>query len=254
MAFGIVYKITNKENGKVYIGQTVCTLARRMNNHFSDAKRDDREMYADIRRLGRAGFDAEVLCECDSKDELNEQEIHWIAYYRNIDASKVYNIYDGGSWDYLSDDEVADMRKQISDNKLYGNNPMSTKVKAKNIETGEILHFESFSACQEYFGDKNHNFITRRVEGKTTFAYRNTWIFAYEDGEFSENFKREKSIARKRPIRVTTKDGEVYEFTSYTNMEKHFGLKRCSIGGKVYMKRKKFGSTFDISGYHIEEL
>ena len=116
------------------------------------------------------------------------------------------------------------------------------------------LHFESFSACQEYFGDKNHNFITRRVEGKTTFAYRNTWIFAYEDGEFSEKFKREKSIARKRPIRVTTKDGEVYEFTSYTNMEKHFGLKRCSIGGKVYMKRKKFGSTFDISGYHIEEL
>ena len=123
MAFGIVYKITNKENGKVYIGQTVCTLARRMNNHFSDAKSKNKPLYQDMRMLGRDGFDAEVLCECDSKEEMDEQEIHWIAYYRNLDTNKVYNIADGGSWGSYNTEEFKDIRKVLSKDKLYGNNP-----------------------------------------------------------------------------------------------------------------------------------
>ena len=30
---GIIYKVTNKENGKIYIGQTIQTLNERKNKH-----------------------------------------------------------------------------------------------------------------------------------------------------------------------------------------------------------------------------
>ena len=33
----IIYKITNKENNKVYIGQTIRTLQQRFNRHKNDA-------------------------------------------------------------------------------------------------------------------------------------------------------------------------------------------------------------------------
>jgi len=33
MQFGVIYKITNTVNGKVYIGQTVSTISHRWNQH-----------------------------------------------------------------------------------------------------------------------------------------------------------------------------------------------------------------------------
>ena len=35
---GYIYKITNKVNGKVYIGQTITTVQRRWNQHKRNAR------------------------------------------------------------------------------------------------------------------------------------------------------------------------------------------------------------------------
>jgi len=37
--YGIIYKVTNKSNGKVYIGQTVQGLKQRKNKHIYTSKR-----------------------------------------------------------------------------------------------------------------------------------------------------------------------------------------------------------------------
>lgn len=39
MKTGIIYKATNKINGKIYIGQTFQNLKRRINRHISSAKK-----------------------------------------------------------------------------------------------------------------------------------------------------------------------------------------------------------------------
>jgi group I intron endonuclease len=79
-----IYKITNKKNGKVYVGQST-NIYRRWNKHKSDAfnpksKSYDLIIYRAIRKHGIEKFEFRIIEECQ-QCELNEKEIYWIAYY-----------------------------------------------------------------------------------------------------------------------------------------------------------------------------
>ena len=103
MAYGVIYKITNQINGKSYVGQTTTSLSQRMASH----------RYADsvignaIRKYGWENFSVEVLEECDTKEELNEREIFWIAAL-NCKTPNGYNRSDGGDGPtgYVCSDET----------------------------------------------------------------------------------------------------------------------------------------------------
>jgi group I intron endonuclease len=91
--FGIIYKATNITNGKVYIGQTVKTLEHRKKIHqWTNTKYP---FHRALRRYGRESFVWEILERCDSKDELNEMEFHYIKQ-SNSKRPNGYNITDGG--------------------------------------------------------------------------------------------------------------------------------------------------------------
>lgn len=79
-----IYKITNKINGKSYIGQSVF-IERRWKNEKSAAFNSlDNEYNCSrseaFRKYGLDNFTFEVIEECD-KNQLNEREIYWINYY-----------------------------------------------------------------------------------------------------------------------------------------------------------------------------
>lgn len=79
-----IYKVTNKENGKAYVGQSV-DIDRRWRKHINDSKNPKKKSYyyplcRAFRKYGEENFDFIILEEC-SKEELNEKEIYWIAYY-----------------------------------------------------------------------------------------------------------------------------------------------------------------------------
>ena len=91
-AVGVIYKITNTLNGKIYVGQTRQKLSRRINGHKSSKKIFGVD--AAIAKYGWENFTAEVIEECPV-EQLNEREIFWIAEL----GSKVpngYNLTDGG--------------------------------------------------------------------------------------------------------------------------------------------------------------
>ena len=93
---GYIYKITNKVNNKVYIGQTIRTIEERYQRHLSEAKRHtNRPLYDSMNHYGYENFCVEQVVEA-SNDELNELETFYIAYYDSTNPTKGYNLTLGG--------------------------------------------------------------------------------------------------------------------------------------------------------------
>lgn len=85
-----IYKITNKINGKSYIGQSV-NIERRWWNHKSCNGSDDFPLYKAIKQYGKDNFTYEVLEEC-SKDKLSERELYYIHKFNTVEEG--YNPTD----------------------------------------------------------------------------------------------------------------------------------------------------------------
>jgi group I intron endonuclease len=84
----IIYKTTNKLNGKIYIGQD------KNNNpyYFGSGKK----LQSAIHKYGKENFTKEVLEECTDENHMNEREIYWISFYNSKDRKLGYNISEGG--------------------------------------------------------------------------------------------------------------------------------------------------------------
>jgi group I intron endonuclease len=89
-----IYKITNRCNGKTYIGQSV-RIERRWIQHKAPCTRK-RKTYLQnaFEKYGIENFDFEILQEC-TKEELNELEIKWIIELKSQGKAE-YNISAGG--------------------------------------------------------------------------------------------------------------------------------------------------------------
>ena len=85
-----IYKVTNKINGKVYIGQSV-DIGRRWHQHMT--AEDDIYFHKAIQKYGVENFEWEVIEQCKKKD-LDEREIYWIEYYDSFNNG--YNCTKGG--------------------------------------------------------------------------------------------------------------------------------------------------------------
>lgn len=85
-----IYKITKKENGKSYIGQSN-NIDRRFQEHKSKV---DIPIETAIQKYGSDAFTFEIIEECKLK-ELDNREIYWIAYY-NTYKGFGYNCSEGG--------------------------------------------------------------------------------------------------------------------------------------------------------------
>jgi len=137
----IIYKITNKINGKIYIGQTKFTAKKRFKQH---AKADTFIGRA-IRKYGADNFKIEVVEICKNALELNEREIFWIEYF-NCKVPNGYNIADGGSFYAVK--------------KIDG-----THYVVKYDETGEIIGY--FLLQEKYIDKYNDERIEVDFDEKT---------------------------------------------------------------------------------------
>lgn len=85
-----IYKITKKENGKSYIGQSN-DIKRRFKEH---QYKTDIPIELAIQKYGINAFTYEIIEEC-LPEELDEKEKYWIAYY-NTYKGFGYNCSEGG--------------------------------------------------------------------------------------------------------------------------------------------------------------
>lgn len=85
-----IYKITKKENGKSYIGQSN-DIERRFKEH---QYKKDIPIEIAIQKYGKDAFEYEIIEEC-SIEELDQKERYWIKHF-NTYKGFGYNCSEGG--------------------------------------------------------------------------------------------------------------------------------------------------------------
>jgi group I intron endonuclease len=180
-----IYKITNKINNKIYIGQSV-NIEQRFYTHCSDAlnKYDNNYFHNAIRKYGKENFYIEIIEEC-SKEELNEKEIYWIQKYNSNNPSIGYNSSLGGEgcriFSYEKMQELWD-------------NGKSTK------EISELLHCSRETVAANLKGYKNFSQKESQKRGMeyADNPYHKKKVYQYDlNGDFIQCFNsfREAGIA-----------------------------------------------------------
>lgn len=95
----LIYKITNKINNKVYIGQTIGTIEDRWSDHSRPHRGKNKAASAiskAILKYGKDNFILEVVAKGESIEELNILEIKFIVEHDCI-CPKGYNMLPGGN-------------------------------------------------------------------------------------------------------------------------------------------------------------
>lgn len=91
-----IYRFTNKNNGKIYIGKTN-NVERRQIEHLSKSKTSNNgHFYNAIRKYGFDCFEMDILIECENEDEAYLKETDYIKLYKSNEKDFGYNSTLGG--------------------------------------------------------------------------------------------------------------------------------------------------------------
>ena len=181
-----IYKITNIQNNKVYIGQTIRPVEQRLHRHINDALNNilDTHFARAIRKYGKESFIIETIDTANSQEELNRKEQYWIRFYDSV--NKGYNETDaiskcgGNTYQSKTKEEMNVIKDKIRQTKLGAKNPMARKIKRINIKTNEVDIFYTVIACAQACGIKNgKTSISTRLNGQVKSPFKNTWMFEY---------------------------------------------------------------------------
>lgn len=90
--YGYIYITTNIINNKIYVGQHTAKM-------FEPEKYigSGLELLRAIEKYGKENFKNELLCECFSREELDEKEKYYINLYNSTNKNVGYNINIGGT-------------------------------------------------------------------------------------------------------------------------------------------------------------
>lgn len=183
-----IYKITNIQNNKVYIGQTIRPVQDRFNRHLNNALHNviDTHFARAIRKYGKDSFSWEIIDTANTQEELTIKERYWIQYYNSVKEG--YNETDaiskcgGNTYQSKTEKEMEVIKEKIRQTKIGIKNPMAKRIKRTNIITGEIDIFDTVISCAQACGIKNgKTSISTRLNGQTKSPYKKQWIFEYYD-------------------------------------------------------------------------
>lgn len=148
-----IYKITDRTNGKIYVGQTTKTIYSRFANHVSHALKSKRpndlncKLYIAMRDHQPENFSVELLEEGDfTRYTADKKEIEWISKLDATNSEIGYNVDSGG---HVISEKCRQARiSQLRGSKLSGkqleiareNGMKFAKVVCQyDVNTGELI-------------------------------------------------------------------------------------------------------------------
>ena len=173
--YGYIYITTNLIDGRRYIGQ-------KKSNKFLHEKYlgSGKILKQAIEIYGKENFKVELLCECESKEELDEMEIYYIKFYHAQTSRKYYNICKGGEagpggprfkGHHHTDETKQKMRdnRKGEKNSNYGNRwTQSEELKAlhSKLSSGEgngMFGKKHSDEAKKLIGEKNSKALKGRI-------------------------------------------------------------------------------------------
>lgn len=254
-----IYKITNKHNGKIYIGQTNKSIIERFNEHIENAKCNKKYILSKaIRKYGIENFDIIEIDQCKSKNDINEKEIYWIDYYNSNNRNFGYNMTSGGeggnTYINLSQNHLDGIKNKISKSNFGGNNGNHTPVNMIDTFTNENYHFESGMDCQRFLIENNISFKGRPYydKAKQNKLYKvqsllNKRYGFYFDNDTVGRLSKYETKSGNKPKKITNLNtNEVFIGINKKEALEHFNLP-LNVLNHGYKRLKKLG-------YIIEDL
>ena len=139
----IIYKVTNKKNGKSYIGKTEYSLDHRWKRHLSSARNGSKfRFHSAIRKYGEDCWNLSIIetYQTENEDFINEKETHFIELFES-NTKKGYNATSGGTGGWMlprCSPEVQDnwLKERIKNSTGYSNPNWSGLTDEDLIEIG----------------------------------------------------------------------------------------------------------------------
>lgn len=156
-----IYKITNKINGKCYVGQSI-HIKKRFQEHIKS--KFDTPLCKAFKKYGIENFDFEIIEEC-KKQELNEKEIYYIKIFHSCVDEHGYNLTYGGDGNMAG---VSDITKnKLSECRKGENNPMFGRSLSKeSLAQRSIIYKNTLKNMTEEQRQQWFNHISMSQKGK----------------------------------------------------------------------------------------
>lgn len=229
-----IYKIVNKLNQRVYIGQSKDIKNRWMRHKscLNNNSHENKYLQNAWNKYGEGNFEFIVIEECLLED-LDSKEKFWISEYDSMNNG--YNLAEGGNGcrGYKhSKDEIEKMR----------NAHCSRKVVQLDLKMNYIKTWCSAGTAAKALGHKSASGILRCCEkDKYKKAYNYIWV--YEDDYLSGNIDYEYYLKenKSKPKKVSQYDinmNLVKIWNSAYEIKKELGYSNAQISECCNKKRK----------------
>ncbi|MBR5297106.1 MAG: GIY-YIG nuclease family protein [Parabacteroides sp.] len=247
--FGYIYITTNKVNGKQYIGKKT---SQKFDPTYLGSGIKLKEA---VKKYGSENFSVHILCECNSREELNSKEIEYIDHFGAYKSSNFYNISAGGdggnTYAGKSDSEMREISKKISiANSGSNNGNKGQYVGPKNSMYGKKHTLETRRKISESLKksnvDRSHPWTVESEEKRsnTLKRFKRYWkVTRLSDGSIFENFTN-------RMIWIKSVDKESYD--KLTKLDKNQLIRDGVLEiGNLVIKTTMI-DTFDLSKADID--
>lgn len=216
-----IYKITNKINNKVYIGQSV-DIKQRWNAHKRQSMIPNKEynkyLYRAFRKYGIENFDFEVLEEC-AREELDEKERYYILQYNSCNELKGYNETGGYDQPQYGFSGEKHPKHKLTTEEVYYIRECYNQHYDKNEIYEEFSDRLSFGGFHKIWLGQNWRDVHMDV---FTEENRQYYLFQRNSHPGSTNGRAKLTEEMVREIRLRKKNGEsckdVYQDYKYTGI------------------------------------
>jgi group I intron endonuclease len=173
---GYIYKITHKESGKSYVGQTIHNLEIRWKHHLRP-QNNCRYLSRAIQKYGKDAFEFKLICICFDED-LDTFEKDYMKKYNTM-APNGFNLREGGNGGKQHEDtkkKISDTLKKTNkehprlDNKLRGRKlPEEHKKNISKTLLGHIKTEDTRKKLSEV--NKKYKVLQYTLEGVLLNTY-----------------------------------------------------------------------------------
>ncbi len=224
--YGIIYKITNEVNGKVYIGQTTKKNGfkgryprkgsgiERVLAYLETAKKYDignwnKHLHNSIKKYGIDRFKvSEVIDVAFSREELNIKENFWINYYDSFKNGYNRNLGGDGSSGYEGFKGVG--------------NPRSRAVIQLTLEGKFIRRWDYINQIKKELKIKVSH-IGACCSGERPSCADSLWVYA-DEYDPNEEYKLKRKIYVKGVVQLSLKGKFIKEFESQIEAANELGI------------------------------